>query len=117
MPRISRATAIISAAFLLVTASASARPATPINSCGTTIKTPGAYVVTKNLMIKSSGAASVACITVETSYISLDLGGFTINCGGDTNAIGISDGDATLSGIIVRNGAITSSPAGHTAMQ
>jgi hypothetical protein len=104
-----RFTSIICAAVTLITATPQARAATPITKCGTVIKAPGSYVVTKNLTLKLLGASPGACITIAANYVTLDLGGFSVGCGGDTNAFAVTDGGKNLKGISIRNGFITGS--------
>ena len=64
-------------------------------------------MLTKNLKL-NLGASAGTCITVAADYVTIDLGGFTISCGGDTNAFGIIEGSSgNFKGIIIRNGFIT----------
>jgi hypothetical protein len=77
--------------------------ATPINGCGFVIKNSGSYVVKKNLTVKSGGGD---CITVANNFVSIDLRGFTIDCGGQT-ADGITDKTINFHGVMIRNGIIT----------
>ncbi len=98
-----RSNPIICATLLLI-ATSRARAATPINACGTEITSPGSYVVTKNLEVKTG--STNGCISFKSDYVTIDLGGFTIDCGGQSVA-GITDGGPSVhTGIIVRNGAI-----------
>lgn len=99
-----RAASVAYIAFALMMVTAPVRAATPITKCGTVIKAPGSYIVTKNLAV-SEGSTS-DCITVHSNYVTIDLGGFTINCFAQ-RASGISDGFNPSSGIILRNGTIT----------
>jgi hypothetical protein len=103
MNRIRRATSIMSALFLLMAATQT-WAATPISACGTVINAPGSYVLTKNLAVKKG--ATAGCIVINRSYVSIDLGGFTIDCA-QQSVPAITDGGGSLSGIIVRNGIIT----------
>jgi hypothetical protein len=87
----------------LLTGAAMAAGPTAITSCGTTITQPGSYVLTGNLVGSSK---FVGCITVNTSFVTIDLQGFRINCNGA--AIGIvASGTTSTKGLIVRNGFIT----------
>ena len=97
-----RAVSIIFVALLLLGARTQTRAAIPINACGTIIKTSGSYVVAKNLSVKN-GSSLRACIEVATSFVAIDLAGFTIDCSG-VPIIGIDGGGQT--GIIVRNGIV-----------
>ncbi len=74
------------------------------SACGTAITKSGSYVVTKNLAVKTG--ATAGCIFIISNYVSIDLGGFTINCNGQS-VPAITDGGGSLNGIIVRNGIIT----------
>jgi hypothetical protein len=94
------ATRIISA-FAILWLAGQARAATPINACGTVITTSGSYVVKKDLTPKGGGN----CITVVTDYVTIDLGGFTINCASESG-LGIAD-NGDYKGMIIRNGIIT----------
>ncbi len=91
-------------AFLLLIAPSRSHAATPISACGTTITKSGSYVVTKNLALKKSGGLS-ACILINTSFVSIDLGGFTIDCNGQPSATGILIEDSST-GVIIRKGVI-----------
>ena len=99
------------AVFVAMLVPSGAHGATPIKACGTLIKTSGAYVVTKNLTVKK-GTIGSPCIAVTANYVSLDLGGFTINCGG-ADVLGIvADNTA---GLIVRNGIVIGCDSGLAA--
>jgi hypothetical protein len=104
-----RGTLIAAVAVALIMAAAVAHAATPINTCGTTITNPGSYLVTKNLTPKK-GATS-ACIGIESPLVTIDLGGFTIDCGCSATPQSCQDGIALRGhpfvGIIVRNGHVT----------
>ena len=50
-----------------------------IGSCGKVITAPGSFIVTKDLTVENSAQP---CITVASSFVTIDLGGFTINCAG-----------------------------------
>jgi hypothetical protein len=76
------------------------RPGTPISSLPFTIEAPGMYYVTRNL----SGQADSAGITIASSGVTLDLGGFELRGG-----IGSLDGiiaDGSIDDIVVMNGTI-----------
>jgi hypothetical protein len=78
--------------------------ATPINKCGAVISAPGSYVLTKNLM---GAAGQQSCITVNSNYVTIDLGGFTINCNSNGGGRGYGIGETNHTGVtgaIVRNG-------------
>ena len=72
---------------------------TPISSLPFAITVPGYYYVTRPL----TGLAGQAGITISTSNVTLDLGGFTLG-GGSTPGDGISVG--ALRNINIRNGAV-----------
>lgn len=82
-----------------------------INSC-VSITSPGSYILSKNI---NGSAAIGSCITIETSYVTLDLNGFTI-AGAAVLPVGgipFNDGIATLGlptprikGIVIRNGTV-----------
>jgi hypothetical protein len=83
--------------------------ATSISTCGTTIKTSGSYVVTKNLTVRGKVPT---CISVVVDFVSIDLGGFAIDCTGAATT-GITIGSATPSdGVVVRNAAIANCAVG-----
>lgn len=71
-----------------------------IIACGTTISTPGSYVVTKNLTATS---ASLPCINVTVAPVTLDLGGFVLTGIGGSPGILASAGPLTIT-----NGVISS---------
>jgi len=102
-------------ALLLTIAAPPARAATPISACGTVIKTPGSYVLTKNLTIKA-GAKLDACVAVNASFVTIDLAGFVIDCGCGANTVGcpagVWDENTSQMGIIVRNGTVSHCNAG-----
>ena len=74
-------------------------PGTPITSLPFTITLPGHYYVTRSL----TGATGQSGITVSTSNVSIDLGGFTLT-GGTTPGSGVSVG--SLRNVTIRNGAL-----------
>ncbi|MBW4618861.1 MAG: hypothetical protein KME17_05820 [Cyanosarcina radialis HA8281-LM2] len=97
------ATAIAIALGSLAALPQSAIAATNINTC-TTISTPGSYIVTQNL--KANGN----CILINTSFVTIDLGGHTLT--GNGTGFGISASSTTSfnnahQGIKIRNGTIT----------
>jgi hypothetical protein len=72
------------------------------------ISKSGAYIVKKNLTIRSvqPSPPSPVCITVNANYVSIDLGGYTIDCG-DSHS-GFGEGIvAAGAGLLLRNGLIT----------
>jgi len=83
--------------------SGAADAATGIKACGAQIDAPGSYVVTANLTVRAGGGP---CITVNSSYVTIDLAGFTIDCAGQP-VPGISDLSVNYHGVIVRNGKVT----------
>ena len=107
----SRAVSIISATFLLLAAS-EARSATPISACGTTITSAGSYVVTKDLKLKPG--STLPCIGVDSNYVTIDLGGFAIDCGGES-AAGVSEVKTVHTGLVIRDGMIVGCLAGLAA--
>src|SRR6266851_2794849 len=86
-------------ALLSPATAASAGPAA-IGACGTTISKSGSYVLKKNLAVKKGGGD---CITISASNVTIDLGGYNINCNGVANANGIKS-SGTQTGITIRNG-------------
>lgn len=103
MSKRSKTTSALIGVVAILSVAAQARATTPITKCGTVIKTPGSYVLTKNLAVKKGGGT---CITVSTNYVTLDLGGFTINCGG-AKVDAINDKTINFQGIVIRNGSTT----------
>ena len=67
------------------------------------ITAPGSYVVTGNLTVPNGGGA---CITVSSGGVTLDLGGFTIDCASQ-EVSGVTDQTVNYEGVIIRNGKIT----------
>lgn len=74
-------------------------PGTPISSLPFAISQPGYYYVTRNL----TGGAGQGGITIASSNVTLDLGGFTL-FGGATPGDGISANGPRYA--IVRNGSV-----------
>src|SRR4030095_5174167 len=76
--------------------------ASKIGACGSTITASGSYVVTRSLTPKSGSAAP--CITVNASNVTIDLGGYHIDC----NSSGFSciEGANGTDGVTIRNGMI-----------
>jgi hypothetical protein len=74
-----------------------------IKSCGTTITAPGSYRVSANLTVPSGGSD---CIRIASHYVTLDLGGFTVDCAGE-EVNGITDGTVNYRGVVIRNGRVT----------
>jgi len=74
---------------------------TPISSLPITISTPGSYYLTGDL----TGVSGQAGITIMTSYVTIDLNGFSlIGVGGSLD--GINSSLSVLDHIVVRNGVI-----------
>lgn len=80
-----------------------AHAASLIKSCGTEITERGSYRVARNLTVAPGGGH---CITLKSGFVSLDLGGFTIDCAGEP-VDGLTDLTVNFRGVIVRNGRIT----------
>jgi hypothetical protein len=97
------ASATIFSALAVLCAVGGAHAATSIKTCGVTIDAPGSYVVTRNLTVKPG---QTECIFVNSDFVTLDLGGFTIDCA-NQGAAGISDHTINFKGVIVRNGLVT----------
>jgi hypothetical protein len=74
-------------------------PGTPISSLPFIISQPGYYYVTRSL----TGGAGQAGITVSTSNVTIDLGGFTLG-GGASPGAGVSVG--AFRNVAIRNGAL-----------
>jgi len=91
------------ASLLLGTAGAAWAGGATIKSCGTTITAPGSYRVSANLVVPSGGGD---CITISSNYVTLDLGGFTIDCAGE-DVEGITDLTVNYRGVVIRNGRVT----------
>ncbi len=77
-------------------------PGTPISSLPFVISQPGFYYVTRPL----TGAAGLPGITITTSNVTVDLGGFTLT-GGTTPLEGINVPFGRRN-IVIRNGAVRS---------
>ncbi len=75
------------------------QPGTPISSLPYTISTPGNYYVTRNLTNTFNNTDG---ITIEVENVTLDLGGFTLDGGGNGHS-GIF-ADLSLRNLVVRNG-------------
>lgn len=77
-----------------------------------TISQPGYYTLTKNLT--STGN----CIVIDSSFVTLDLAGFTISGTGAPSSVGISEAEVPIAnptqfnGIVIRNGNITNFDTG-----
>jgi hypothetical protein len=69
----------IAGLLLLLLISNQAAAATAISKCGKMITVSGSYALKKNLVVKNG---SGSCITINTSHVTLDLGGYNIQCGG-----------------------------------
>jgi hypothetical protein len=98
-----RVLAVLTASAVLTVATQAFAGPTVIGSCGTVIKSPGSYVLNRNLSVKMGGGD---CITISSSNVTVDLQGYRINC----NSIGTANGiiaSGTQSGITIRNGFVT----------
>ena len=73
-----------------------------------TLVAPGSYVLTSNLVTLPGGIA----IDIQSSNVTLDLNGFTIDGAGGTDGIIVA---ANLSAITIRNGVITGGQNGINA--
>ena len=88
---------------LMVGSAAALAQPKPITACGTTISTPGSFVVTANLAATST---AVPCINVTSPAVTIDLGGFTLTGKGGSAGI-LSGSTATTGGTLkVANGLI-----------
>src|ERR1700736_5361772 len=70
-----------------------------------TIDKPGSYRLVRNL----TPGANAVCLVVTTSFVTIDLGGFSISgtiSGGSGSATAIQAGADGVSHITVRNGSI-----------
>lgn len=76
------------------------QPGTPISG-PTTITTPGHYYLTRNISVTGPQTA----ITISTSDVTLDLGGFTIAGDDNSGSIGVSVSGA-FKNIAIRNGVV-----------
>jgi hypothetical protein len=99
---------VIMAGVLLLVFAGNARAADGIQSIGScrTIDKPGSYMLAKDL------AARGTCLLITTSFVTIDLAGYTIV--GDGTGVGISNGSGGLAtdgigpfDITVRNGTVT----------
>lgn len=75
-------------------------PGTPISTLPFVISQPGYYYVTRPL----TGGAGQAGITVNTSNVTIDLGGFTLGGGGMGPGAGVAVG--AFRNVTIRNGAL-----------
>ena len=76
--------------------------ASKVGACGSNITASGSFVLTKNLAPKDGSAAD--CITVSASNVTIDLGGYHIDCGaGGGSGIAVANG---IDGVTIRNGSI-----------
>ena len=75
---------------------------TSISACGKTITKSGSYVLNKNLSVKKGGGT---CITISANNVTIDLGGYSIDCKNEAalNVDGIAT-SGTQTGITIRNG-------------
>ena len=72
---------------------------TPISQAGTTITTPGSYILTTNLVSTGGGSG----VNISTNNVTVDLNGFSILCAG-ANGQGISM--AGCNNVTIKNGTI-----------
>lgn len=94
--------AMLNCAAVMGASPAFAGPAA-IGSCGKVITAPGSFVVTRNLTVKTGGQN---CITVASSFVTIDLQGFTIDCAGK-GGDGVNAPGSGHVALTVRNGKIT----------
>ena len=78
-------------------------PRTPISSLPVTIAAPGSYYLTDNL----TGVSGQAGITIMSSFVTLDLNGFSL-IGVPGSLDGINSSLSVLEHIVIRNGVIRS---------
>jgi hypothetical protein len=76
-----------------------------------TIGQPGSYKLVNNLILTLSGTTTAVCLQIATSFVTIDLAGFTISWPGPHGApinptTAIAAGNDTT-GITVRNGSIS----------
>jgi hypothetical protein len=73
-----------------------------------TISKPGSYKLVKNISPTSSTSTNGTCLVITASFVSINLGGFTITGFGGTGTFGIvaTPSSGRLQGIAVRNGSI-----------
>lgn len=95
------AAAVMILALSLSVPRAEAGPAA-IGNCGKVVAKSGSYVLASNLSVRKQGQD---CITVTTSFVTIDLQGFAIDCANVGND-GINVTGRGLKGITVRNGTI-----------
>src|SRR6185437_5763049 len=92
-------------AIALLALPAAAFAASPLILNCQTITQPGSYVVARNL--SSTGDF----IVVASSFVTLDLAGFTISGNGSASSVGIHEAPGTafpgLRGVVIRNGNVT----------
>lgn len=75
-------------------------PRTPISNANFTISSSGSYYLTTNLVCAASG------ITIDASYVTLDLNGFSIIGRDSASGWGINTGGEYQTNLVVRNGTI-----------
>jgi hypothetical protein len=100
MPRMKQRI-LLAAALLVLSRATQTHAGSSIGACGKVITASGSYVLKNNLAVKPKAGD---CITVNASNVTIDLGGYNINCG-STTAVGIITG-ANTAGITIRNGII-----------
>ncbi len=84
-------------------------PRTPIGSLPFTIATPGSFYLTTNL----TGAAGLDGILIQTSDVTIDLGGFDLN--GSTGALAAIRLGAGVENVAIRHGSIRGWTTGISA--
>ncbi len=105
--RIGLGAAIISALLASMLVAAPASGAATFITAYTTITTEGNYLLTKNF----NGGGSF-CITISASNVTLDLSGFTIDCGSTSGAASGLSADASTGKVKVADGIVTDSTTG-----
>jgi hypothetical protein len=73
-----------------------------------TISQPGSYKLVKNISPTSSTSTNGTCLVITASFVSINLGGFTITGFGGTGTFGIvaTPSSGQLQGIALRSGSI-----------
>lgn len=83
-----------------------------IKRCGIVIGAPGSYAVAANL-VGGVGSRAANCISIDADDVSIDLGGYHIDCG-DNGHHGIHV-SAASNGVRIRNGMIADCGEGISA--
>ena len=99
------------AACVVAAASAAVAKTASIKSCGATITAPGSYVLSRNLVGGAGGSGG--CINVAASNVTIDLGGYNVDCRDDgRHGIAVAAGKDSIT---VRNGTISHCGEGISA--